>query len=170
MEWLTDAASRIGEILKERHESISVAEGSCGGLLSATLVAVPGASNFYVGGGVLYTRPAFEEILGKDREALRGLRGSTEPFSLALARIIRQKLDTTWAIGETGASGPSGNRYGDAAGHAALAVAGPVEKTQILETGRDDRQENMWLFAQAALRLVEQALAEAPAALQRRES
>ena len=92
MEWLTDAASRIGEILKERHESISVAEGSCGGLLSATLVAVPGASNFYVGGGVLYTRPAFEEILGKDREALRGLRGSTEPFSLALARIIRQKL------------------------------------------------------------------------------
>ncbi len=167
-ERLRDSATRIGEILRERDESISVAEGSCGGLLSAALVAVPGASNFYVGGAVLYTGPAFEEILGKDREALKGLRGSTEPFSLALARIVRRKFDTTWAIGETGASGPTGNRYGDAPGHVALAVAGPVEKTQILETGRDDRQENMWLFAAAALELVERALAEAAAALTRR--
>ncbi len=119
-----------------------------------------GPSNFYVAGGVFYTRPAFEEILGKDREALRGLRGSTEPFSLMLARLVREKFNATWAIGESGASGPSGNRYGDAAGHAALAVAGPVEKSIIVETGIDDRQENMWLFSAAALKLVEEALAE----------
>ncbi len=160
MERLTEAAERIGEVLRERGESICVAEGSCGGLVSASLVAVPGASNFYVAGGVFYTRPAFEEILGKDREALRGLRGSTEPFSLMLARLVREKFNATWAIGESGASGPSGNRYGDAAGHAALAVAGPVEKSIIVETGSDDRQENMWLFSAAALKLVEEALAE----------
>ena len=159
MDRLTDAAHRIGEILRARGQSICVAEGSCGGLLSAALVAVPGASHFFVGGAVLYTRPAFVEFLGEQREALRGLRGSTEPFSLALAHATREKLGATWAIAETGASGPSGNRYGDAAGHAALAVAGPVEKTRLLETGLDDRQENMWLFAAAALQLAEDALA-----------
>ena len=163
MQRLTAAATRIGGILKERNETIAVGEGSCGGLVSAALVTVPGASNFYVAGAVLYTRPAFRDLVGEDRNALKGLRGSTEPFSLALARLVREKFGSTWAIGESGASGPSGNRYGDKAGHAALAVAGPVEKTRILETGLEDRQENMWLFAAAALELVEQALAESGA-------
>ncbi len=162
MERLIEAATRIGETLRARGESISVGEGSCGGLVSAALVAVPGASNFYVAGAVLYTRPAFVETLGERRRALRGLRGSTEEFSLEVARMIREKFGSTWAVGESGASGPSGNRYGDPAGHAALAVAGPVEKTRILETGLDDRQQNMWRFAAAALELLEQALADAP--------
>ena len=160
MEQLSEAAERIGTLLRARGESIAVGEGACGGLLSAALVAVPGASEFYVAGAVLYTRPAFIEILGERRAALRGLRGSTEEFSLALARALREKFGSSWAIGETGASGPTGNRYGDDAGHAALAVAGPVEKTRILETGSADRQQNMWSFAAAALELLEQALGE----------
>jgi len=154
------SAQRIGDALRERRESVSVGEGSCGGLISAALVAVPGASSFYVAGAVLYTRPAFEEILREERYALKGLRGSTEPFSLALARLTREKFRSTWAIGESGATGPSGNRYGDAAGHAALAIAGPVEKTQLVETGLDDRAGNMWRFAEAALGLFEAALGE----------
>ena len=161
MERLSESAARVGAILRERNESVSVGEGSCGGLLSAALVAVPGASNFYVAGAVLYTRPAFAEILREDREALRGLRGATEPFSLMLAKLVRAKFQSTWAIGESGASGPSGNRYGDAAGHAALAVAGPVELTRVVETGLDDRQENMWRFAASALELFERALEKA---------
>lgn len=159
MERLTAAATRIGDVLRERNESIAVAEGSCGGLVTAALIAVPGASTFVVGGAVLYTRPAFAQFLGKDLEVLRGLRGSTEPFSLALARVAREKLGSTWAVGESGASGPAGNRYGDSPGHAAIAVAGPVERTRIVETGLSDRGENMWRFAAAALELVEQALA-----------
>ena len=122
---------------------------------------MPGASNFYVAGCVLYTRPAFEEILREDRSALRGLRGSTEPFSLQLARLTREKFRSTWAIGESGASGPAGNRYGDPAGHAALGVAGPVELSETVETLLDDRQENMWRFAEAALRLLERAIEKA---------
>ena len=161
MERLSESAARVGAILRERNESVSVGEGSCGGLLSAALVAVPGASNFYVAGAVLYTRPAFAEILREDREALRGLRGATEPFSLMLAKLVRAKFQSTWAIGESGASGPSGNRYGDAAGHAALAVAGPVELTRVVETGLDDRQENMRRFAKSALELFERALEKA---------
>ena len=160
MERLSESAARVGELLKQRKQSVSVGEGSCGGLVSAALVAVPGASEFFVAGAVLYTRPAFAELLRDDPGALRGLRGSTEPFSLAVARLTREKYATTWAIGESGATGPTGNRYGDPAGHAALAVAGPVEKTRILETGLDDRQENMWRFAATALELLEQAIAE----------
>ena len=160
MDGLCDAAARIGAILKSRDQSLCVAEGSCGGLLAASLVAVPGASRFFIAGAALYTRPAFTEILGDEREALRGLRGATEPFSLAMAEIVRRKFGSTWAIGESGASGPSGNRYGDNAGHAALAIAGPVEKTLLVETGLDDRRENMRRFAAAALELLEQALAE----------
>ena len=160
MQRLDEVAARIGAALTDRNESVAVAEGSCGGLISAALVAVPGASGFYVAGAVLYTRPAFEEILGDRRQALRGLRGASGEFSLAIARIAREQFGSTWAIGESGASGPTGNRYGDAAGHAALAVSGPVEKTQIVETGLVDRQENMWRFAAAALALVERALAE----------
>lgn len=162
MERLDAAATRIGDLLRERGETISVGEGSCGGLISAALVGVPGASGFYTAGAVLYTRPAFEHVLAERRMDLKGLTGSTEPFSLEVARITRDKFGSTWAIGESGATGPSGNRFGNAAGHAALAVAGPVEKTRVLETGLDDRRENMWLFAEAALDLLERALAEDP--------
>lgn len=161
MERLSGAAGRIGAALIERRESVAVGEGSCGGLISAALVGVPGASGFYVAGSVFYTRPAFAEILREERFALRGLQGATEPFSLQLARLVREQFHSTWAIGESGASGPSGNRYGDAAGHAALAVAGPVELSETVETGLEDRRENMWRFAEAALQLLERAIEKA---------
>jgi nicotinamide mononucleotide (NMN) deamidase PncC len=160
MQRLIGAATRIGAALTERKQSIAVGEGSCGGLVSAALVAVPGASRFFVAGTVLYTRPAFAELLRDDPGALKGLRGATEPFSLVIARLTRERFGTTWAIGESGASGPTGNRYGDAAGHAALAVAGPVEKSCVIETGLDAREENMWRFAEAALELMEQAIGQ----------
>ncbi len=161
MERLRESALRIGAALRARGESIAVAEGACGGLVSAALVAVPGASEFFVAGAVLYTRPAFREILGEAGERLRGLRGASEAFSLEVARIVRARFGVTWAIGESGASGPAGNRYGDPAGHAALAIAGPVELTQTLRTGLADRSENMGRFAEAALALLERALADA---------
>lgn len=161
MERLRDSAVRIGGALRARGESIAVAEGACGGLVSAALVAVPGASEFFVAGAVLYTRPAFREILRDGGARLRGLRGASEAFSLELARIARAQFGATWAIGESGAAGPAGNRYGDGPGHVAVAVAGPVELAQTLETGLADRVENMWRFADAALSLLERAIREA---------
>lgn len=163
MQHLNDLAQGLGEQLIARGETISIGEGACGGLLSAALVGVPGASGFFVAGAVLYTRPAFKQILGDSRYALRGMRGGTEDFSLTIAELVRQKFDSTWAIGESGASGPTGNRYGDPAGHVALGVSGPVRKARIVETGLDDRRENMRLFATAALELLAEALAECDA-------
>jgi nicotinamide-nucleotide amidase len=155
---LADLAARAGARLKERGETIAVADGSAGGLISAALLSVPGASAYFVGGGVLYTTHSKQVFLGLTREQASEPRSSTEPHTLMLARGIRERLGTTWGLAETGATGPTGNRYGDAAGHCCLATAGPKEQTRTIETGSGDRAANMDAFACAALELLLEAL------------
>jgi PncC family amidohydrolase len=147
-------AEQIGRLLTSRKETIAIAESSAGGLISAALLAVPGASAYFLGGAVVYTRAARSALLEIPESALEGIRPSTEPYALLLARTVRTRFGSTWSIAETGATGPTGNRYGDAAGHACIAIAGPVEKSQTLETGSADRLPNMRTFAQAALTLL----------------
>lgn len=154
---LTEMAQSVTALLKERGQTVAVSESAAGGLISAALLSVPGASAYFVGGGVIYTRDARRALLGFAEEQAT-MRGSTEEYALLCARTIRDKLGADWGIGESGASGPSGNRYGDAAGHVSLAVAGPAEKTLTVETGSPDREANMWAFARSALKLLEQAL------------
>lgn len=158
MERLRSIATRVGELLKARGETVAVAESSTGGLISAALLAVPGASAFYMGGGVLYTARARHRLLGLGREDVEGMRSASLPYAMLLARTVRVRLDVDWGIAETGASGPSGNPYGDAAGHTCLAVSGSGELERTLETGSSDRYKNMLVFAEAALALLEQAL------------
>jgi PncC family amidohydrolase len=156
---LTAMAGSLGALLKERKETVAVAESSAGGLISAALLAVPGASAYFLGGGVIYTQAARRALLRVPDESVTGIRSSTEAYALVKARAIRQLLGTTWGLAETGATGPTGNRYGDAAGHACIAVVGPVERAITLETGDADREKNMWVFARAALALLEECLA-----------
>lgn len=151
---LLDAGIRCGSLLKERGETVAVGEGSCGGLISAALLAVPGASNYYLGGGVIYTRNALEGLLTGKVERPSELRGASEPWALHLARSARAHIGATWGIGEGGAAGPSGNAYGDPSGHAWLAVVGPREATRNVLTGEDDRVSNMVAFAVAGLDLL----------------
>jgi nicotinamide-nucleotide amidase len=156
---LTTMAAALGALLKERKETVGVSESSAGGLISAALLAVPGASAYFLGGGVIYTQAARRALLRVPDEAVAGIRSSTEAYALLKARTIRQLLGTTWGLAETGATGPTGNRYGDAAGHACFAVIGPsVERAITLETGDADREKNMWAFTRAALALLEEAL------------
>jgi len=157
---LNSMAASVGALLKETQQSIAVTESSCGGLISASLVAVPGASAYYVGGAVVYTRTSQRGLLQVPDEAMADIRASSEPYALLNARTVRESLGTTWALSETGASGPTGNRYGDSAGHACIAVAGPVERAVTVETGDSDREANMWVFARAALDLLEQCVQE----------
>ena len=157
---LTSMASAVGMLLKAARQTVAVAESSAGGLISAALVAVPGASAYYLGGGVIYTQASRRGLLRVPEEALVGMRASTEPYALLNARTVREHLGATWGLSETGASGPTGNRYGDAAGHACIAVAGPIERAITLETGSADREANMWTFAKAALDLLEACMQE----------
>ena len=160
MSQLSAMASAVGERLKASGVSLGVSESSCGGLISASLVAVPGASAYYLGGGVIYTAVSREGLLAITPQIMQGLRASTEAYALLNARAIRETLGATWGLAETGASGPTGNRYGDAAGHACIAVVGPVTRVITLETGETDREANMWTFAQAALDLLLACLSE----------
>ncbi len=158
MNELTTLAAALGTLLKERKETIAVAESSAGGLISAALLAVPGASAYFLGGSVIYTQAARRALLRLPDESVKSIRSSTEAYALLKARTIRDLLGTTWGLAETGATGPTGNRYGDAPGHACLAVAGPVERVITLETRHGDRERNMWAFAKAALELLETSL------------
>jgi nicotinamide-nucleotide amidase len=155
---LSPLASVLAAVLKERKETIAVAESSAGGLISAALLAVPGASAYFLGGAVVYTQAARRALLRVPDEALAGVRSSTEAYAAIKARTVRQLLGSTWGLAETGATGPTGNRYGDAAGHACIAVAGPVERTLTIETRSGDREANMWVFAKAALELLQTSL------------
>jgi PncC family amidohydrolase len=155
---LTPVALSVATLLIERKQTIAVAESSAGGLISAALLAVPGASTYFLGGGVIYTQAARRGLLQVSDDAVKGIRSSTEAYALVKARTIRERLGAVWGLSETGATGPTGNRYGDAAGHACLAVAGPLERAITLETGHGDREKNMHAFAKAALELLEASL------------
>ena len=157
---LSPIAAIVGQLLKDRGDTIAVSESSCGGLLSASLVAVPGASAYYLGGAVVYTRTSQKGLLDVPDEAMEGLRASTEEYATLNAATIRELLGATWALSETGASGPTGNRYGDDAGHACIAVSGPVERVITVETGDSDREANMRVFAARAFALLEECISE----------
>lgn len=148
--------------LRERGETVSVAEGSAGGLISVALLSVPGASAYYLGGVIVYTPASYQAwIAGAVAEPGR-LRGATEAFALHLAQAVAVKLGSTWGIGEAGAAGPT-NPYGDPAGHCWVAVAGRSEATRHLLTSSEDRPANMVTFAAAALTLLTDTLEVATA-------
>lgn len=153
MSSLLKMATPVGALLKERGQTVAVSESAAGGLVSAALLSVSGASSYYLGGASVYTQTARRGLLRFD-DTMAQQRGSTEEYAALTATTMRDLLGADWAIGESGAAGPSGNRYGDPAGHVALAVVGPVTATRIVQTGNDDREENMWAFAQAALDLL----------------
>ncbi len=148
---LLPLAERIATRLKARGDSIAIAESSTGGLISAVLLAVPGASAYFLGGSVIYTRHARRAFLDIPDPLPEGMRASTEPYAALLARTVRQRTGATWGLGETGATGPTGNRYGDPAGHTAIAIDGPASRTLTLRTGSADRAPNMTAFARRAL-------------------
>ncbi len=158
---LLPIAEKIGVILKARKETIAIAESSAGGLISAALLAVPGASAYFLGGAVVYTRQSRSIFLAIPDAALASIRPSTEAYALLLARTAQQRFSSVWSLAETGATGPTGNRYGDAAGHACIAVAGRYEEALTIETGNGDRVANMRAFGAAALGLLLRTLERA---------
>lgn len=154
MRKLLPLAETIARRLIARRETIAVAESSTGGLIAAALLAVPGASAYFLGGAVVYTKSSRSALLGIGDAEMQGLRPASEAYALLVARRVRERHAASWGVGETGAAGPSGNRYGDPAGHSCVAVAGPVERAITLRTGSAERLANMEAFAQCALELL----------------
>jgi len=152
MKELVGIAEKIAAKLIERKQTIAVAESSTGGLISASLLAVPGASAYFLGGAVVYTRDARRVLMDIPDDAMKGFRSASEPYAKLLASQMRQRFSTDWGLSETGATGPTGNRYGDSAGHSCMGIAsGSSASAMTLETGKKDRFENMHVFAKTAL-------------------
>ena len=158
MKDLVAVAGKIAVKLIERRQTIAIAESSTGGLISAALLAVPGESAYFLGSALVYTRDARRILVDIDDEAMKGIRSASEPYAKLLAGQIRQRFSTDWGLSETGATGPTGNRYGDAAGHSCIGVAGPKQSVMTLETGSSDRLGNMHVFANTALNFLLQNL------------
>jgi PncC family amidohydrolase len=158
MKELVAIAEQIAGRLTERRQTIAVAESSTGGLISAALLAVPGASAYFLGSAVVYTRDARRILMDIPDEAMKGIRSASEPYAQLLANRIRERFSADWGLSETGATGPTGNRYGDAAGHSCMATAGPAPSVTTIETGSADRLANMHAFAATALNLLLQNL------------
>lgn len=158
MSILVELGRPVADRLIAAKQKIAVSESSSGGLISSALLAIPGASAYFAGAAVVYTLEARRAFLPDD-VLPKGTRSSSEPYALANARAIRARLGVDWAVCESGAAGPSGNRYGDKPGHTALAVVGPgIERALTIETGSDDREANMWAFTRAALALLAECL------------
>src|SRR5450631_3271584 len=154
MKDLVPIAEKIAARLIERRQTVAVAESSTGGLISASLLAVPGASAYFLGGGIIYTRDARRILMDIPDEAMKGIRSASEPYAKLLASQVRKRFATDWGLSKPRATGPTGNRYGDAAGHSCMAVAGPADSVFTLETGSADRFANMQVFASTALNLL----------------
>jgi nicotinamide-nucleotide amidase len=154
MQDLVPIAQLIAATLIERRQTIAIAESSTGGLISAALLAVPGASAYFLGGAVVYTRDARRILMNIPDDAMKGIRSASEPYAKLLASQTRQRFAADWGLSETGATGPTGNRYGDAAGHSCMAVAGSEHAVTTIETGSADRLANMHVFAATALNLL----------------
>ena len=166
MQDLLPLAARLGALLKARRQTIAVAESSSGGLVSAALLAMPGASGYFQGGAIVYTQRARETLLGITAASMQDLRSASEPYAQLLARTVKDTFAATWGIAETGAAGPSGNPYGDAPGHSCLAISGPADVVITVETGRSDRVANMRAFAAALISLSIEAIQAERSALE----
>lgn len=160
MHSLIEMVGELGELLKSTKQTVGVAESSSGGLISSSLLSVPGASAYFMGGTVIYTRESRKVFLELDLSRLKGMEPLTEPMAEVFAETIRENLNTQWGVAELGAAGPAGSAYGHPPGTSVIAVDGPIKLSQTVETGSDNREENMWAFADAALKLLMKAVSQ----------
>lgn len=163
LEDLYPRAARIAALLRARGEKVAVADGATGGLIMASLLTVPGALDFFVGGGVVYSFRARDVLFDLPRDAYAGMTSATEDYALLQARAIRDRMGAQWGAAESGSAGASKHPMGVHSGRSVAAIAGRgFERVAVIETQSDDRIANMQAFTRNALGALEDALLAAP--------
>ena len=155
---LETSALPVAALLKSRRETVAIAESSTGGLIAASLLAVPGASAYFLGGAVIYTRESRKVFLNLPQEKLKGVKPLTEDMARIFAATVRADLNATWGVAELGVAGPGTTPYSDEVGISVIAVAGPITASETVRTGSDNREENMHQFTEQALLLLKATL------------
>ncbi|KAG0683683.1 hypothetical protein C6P40_000790 [Pichia californica] len=157
-----ELVAEIAEILIKRNQSVAVSEGACGGLLSAYLISLPGASNFFDGGRLIYSLKSRLRLSGWNNQQINSYTGPSEQVALKMARNLRVEFGSTYVLSETGYAGPSTNvGIGDNSsineadakvGTVYLGISGPYgNKSCEMCTDLNDRSLNMQLFAKYSL-------------------
>jgi len=154
---ISESIKEVSDVLKARGETIAVAESTTGGLISARLLSMPGASAYFLGGIIIYSRLSRKVFLDASAEKLDGVKPLSEEMALFFAKEVREKLSATWGIAELGLAGPTG-AYGYEAGNSVIAVSGPVEAAVRINTGHNDRARNMEEFTDRAFELLRDVL------------
>ncbi|KAF1983562.1 putative competence/damage-inducible CinA family protein [Aulographum hederae CBS 113979] len=153
-----EIVGEVAHLLKERGESIAVAETCAGGIISSSILSTPGASAIYYGGLTLYTLPSRIAFAGWTEETVKSYSGPTPEIVAGLAENVRDKLHASYTICESGTAGPTGGEARNRTpGYVALACATKEGKTYTreVETGLGpDREANMVRFSVEALTLV----------------
>ena len=118
---------RVADALRDREETVAVAESCTGGLIGAALTAVPGASDYVEAGLTTYAYDAKRRHLGVSREALDERGAVSEPVAREMARGVRDVCDVSWGVSATGVAGPTGGSEETPVGtvYIGVAYAGP---------------------------------------------
>jgi len=118
-------ASVVLEKLRQRGETLAVAESCSGGGLGAALAAVPGASDVFLGGVIAYANALKQGLLGVDPLVLERWGAVSDPVAEAMAQGARRVTGSDWALAITGVAGPGGGSDSKPVGLVHIAVAGP---------------------------------------------
>jgi PncC family amidohydrolase len=152
-------AARVLEVLARRGETLATAESLTGGLLSARLTDVPGASRSFVGGVVSYATRVKVSALGVPPAVVQEHGVVSEQCALAMADGVRDRLDATWGVATTGVAGPD-RQEGRAVGTVWVALSGPAGATARLLDLSGDRTAIRRSAGDAALELLADELGE----------
>jgi nicotinamide-nucleotide amidase len=112
----------VGQMLRERHLKISLAESCTGGLLASRLTDVPGSSEYVDRAVVCYSNEAKTELLGVPMELIHEHGAVSEPVARAMAEGVRERSRTNVGIGVTGIAGPGGGSEHKPVGTVSIAV------------------------------------------------
>ena len=148
----------VGRLLRQRGDTLAIAESLTGGLVASMVTDVPGSSEYFIEGVVTYSNKAKMARLGVKEATLIAVGAVSEEVAVEMAEGIRRTAGTDWGISTTGIAGPTGDTEDKPLGLVYVSVVGPG----VVEVRRDvfpgDRSEVKRLSAEAILCLLRDIL------------
>jgi len=141
----------VGQRLKERGETVSVAESCTGGLLGGAITDIPGSSTWFPGGVISYANQVKVDQVGVRQETLEAVGAVSEDVARQMAEGIRQRMGTTWGIGITGVAGPGGGSEDKPVGTVWIGLSGPKGTRAVRFQFGEERRSNRERSVGAAL-------------------